>query len=90
MYHVIYTRQTAKDAKKLKSCGVDTKAKELIAIIKENPFQNPPAYEKLVGNLQGNCLRRVNIQYRLVYKVIGKSISIKALNNIREIGRAHV
>ena len=53
MYRIIFTKQAAKDAKNLKSCGLDKKAKELIEVMKENPFQNPPTYEKLVGNLQG-------------------------------------
>ena len=70
MYRVIYTKQAVKDIKNLKSCGLDKKAKELIEIMKNNPFQNPPAYEKLVGNLQGYCSRRINIQRRMVFQVI--------------------
>lgn len=70
MYHIIYTKQAAKDAKKLKSCGLADKAKALIKIIEQNPFQKPPDFEKLVGNLQGNISRRINIQHRLVYMVI--------------------
>lgn len=70
MYRILYTKQAAKDAKNLKSCGLDKKAKELIEIMKVNPFQTPPAYEKLVGNLQGYCSRRINIQHRIVFQVI--------------------
>ena len=70
MYRVIYTKQAVKDIKNLKSCGLDKKVKELIEIMKNNPFQNPPAYEKLVGNLQGYCSRRINIQRRMVFQVI--------------------
>lgn len=70
MYRIVYTKQAAKDIKNLKSCGLDKKAKELIEIMRENPFQNPPAYEKLVGNLQGYCSRRINIQHRIVFQVI--------------------
>lgn len=70
MYRIVYTKQAAKDANNLKSCGLDKKARELIEIIKNNPFQNPPAYEKLVGNLQGYCSRRINIQHRIVFQVI--------------------
>lgn len=70
MYRIIYTRQAAKDIKNLKSCGLDKKARELTEIMKKNPFQNPPAYEKLVGNLQGYCSRRINIQHRIVFQVI--------------------
>lgn len=70
MYRIIYTKQAAKDIKNLKSCGLDKKARELIEIMKNNPFQNPPAYEKLVGSLQGYCSRRINIQHRIVFQVI--------------------
>lgn len=55
MYRIIYTKQAVKDIKNLKACGLDKKAKELIEIMKKNSFQNPPSYEKLVGNLQGYC-----------------------------------
>ena len=70
MYRIVYTKQAARDAGKLKSCGLDKKAKSLIAIMKENPFQSPPSYEKLVGNLHGFCSRRINIQHRIVYQVV--------------------
>lgn len=70
MYRIIYTKQAAKDIKNLKSCGLDKKARELIEIMKKDPFQNPPAYEKLVGNLQGYCSRRINIQHRIAFQVI--------------------
>ncbi|CDE42090.1 putative uncharacterized protein [Clostridium sp. CAG:411] len=70
MYRIIYTKQAVKDIKNLKSCGLDKKAKELIEVMKENPFQNPPTYEKLVGNLQGYCSRRINIQHKIVFQVI--------------------
>lgn len=70
MYRIIYTRQAAKDIKNLKACGLAKKARELIEIMKKNPFRNLPAYEKLVGNLQGYCSRRINIQHRIVFQVI--------------------
>lgn len=70
MYRIIYTKQAAKDIKNLKSCGLDKKAKGLIEIMKKNPFQNPPPYEKLVGNLQGYYSRRINIQHRIVFQII--------------------
>lgn len=70
MYRILYTKQAAKDAKKLKSCGLDKKALELIAIMQENPFQNPPRYEKLLGNYNGYYSRRINIQHRIVFKVV--------------------
>ena len=70
MYRIIYTKQAVKDIKNLKACGLDKKAKELIEIMKKNPFQNPPSYEKLVGTLQGYSSRRINIQHRIVFQVI--------------------
>ena len=70
MYRIVYTKQAVKDIKNLKACGLDKKAKELVELMKINPFQNPPSYEKLVGNLQGFCSRRINIQHRIVFQVI--------------------
>ena len=70
MYRIIYTKQAIKDIKNLKSCGLEKKAKELIEVMRNDPFQNSPAYEKLVGNLQGYCSRRINIQHRIVFQVI--------------------
>lgn len=70
MYRIVYTKQAVKDIKNLKSAGLDKKAKKLIDIMRENPFQNPPPYEKLIGNLKGYCSRRINIQHRIVYQVI--------------------
>ena len=69
MYRIVYEKQAVKDIKNLKASGLDKKAKELIEIIRINPFQKPPAYEGLVGNLQGFYSRRINIQHRLVYSV---------------------
>ena len=69
MYRIVYTKQAVKDIKNLKSVHLDEKAKKLIEVIKENPFKNPPAYEELLGNLQGVYSRRINIQHRLVYQV---------------------
>ena len=68
-YKILYSKLALKDAKKLTSANLDKKAKELIKIIKKDPFQNPPPYEKLVGNLNGSYSRRINIQHRLVYEV---------------------
>lgn len=69
MYRIVYKEQAVKDIKNLKSAKLDKKAKLLIEIIKENPFQTPPPYEGLVGNLAGLYSRRINIQHRLVYQV---------------------
>ncbi|RXJ69334.1 Txe/YoeB family addiction module toxin [Halarcobacter ebronensis] len=68
-YKILYSKLALKDAKKLTSANLDKKAKELIEIIKKDPFQNPPPYEKLVGNLNGSYSKRINIQHRLVYEV---------------------
>lgn len=68
-YKILYSKLALKDAKKLANANLDKKAKELIEIIKKDPFQNPPPYEKLVGNLNGSYSRRINIQHRLVYEV---------------------
>jgi Txe/YoeB family toxin of toxin-antitoxin system len=68
-YKVIYSKQALKDAKKLSSANLATNAKELIEVIKINPFQKPPPYEKLVGNLAGSYSRRINIKHRIVYEV---------------------
>lgn len=76
MYRIIYTEQATKDIKKLKSCGSDKKARESIEIMKKDPFQNPPAYEKLVGNLQGYCSKRINIQHRITHM---KTLTMKGM-----------
>ena len=70
MYRVVYTKRAVKDIKNLKSAKLDNKARELIEIVKNNPFQNPTFYEKLVGNLYGAYSRRINIQHRFVYEII--------------------
>ncbi len=68
-YKVTYSKQALIDAKNLSSASLDKKAKELIELIKNNPFQKPPPYEKLVGNLSGSFSRRINIKHRIVYEV---------------------
>ena len=70
MYKVVYTKRSDKDKVKLKHSNLDKKAKQIIALLKENPYKNPPPYEKLVGDLQGAYSRRINIQHRVVYEVI--------------------
>ena len=69
-WELVYTRQAQKDAKKLSASGLKDKAQKLLSIIKEDPFQNPPPFEKLVGDLSGAYSRRINIQHRLVYQVL--------------------
>ena len=68
-WQLVYTKQAQKDAKKLASSGLKQKAQVLLEILKENPYQTPPPFEKLVGDLSGACSRRLNIQHRLVYQV---------------------
>lgn len=63
-----FTKQAQKDAKKLKHSNLKTKAQDLLNILKDNPYQNPPPYEKLIGDLEGAYSRRINIQHRLVYQ----------------------
>ena len=79
MWTIYYTKQAQKDARKLASSGLRPKAEELLRIISENPFQNPPPYEKLVGDLSGAYSRRINIQHRLVYQVYEEDKCIKVL-----------
>lgn len=69
MYKIVFTKQALKDLENLKRCNISNKAKSLIDVIRENPYQNPPRYEKLVGKLDGILSRRINIQHRLVYQV---------------------
>ena len=69
MWVVKFTKNAEKDKKLLKSAGLEEKVKKLLNLIAQNPFQNPPSYEKLVGDLQGYYFRRINLQHRLVYKV---------------------
>jgi len=78
-WELFYTKQAQKDAKKIASSTLQKKAKKLLAIIKENPYQNPPPYEKLIGDLAGAYSRRINIQHRLVYQVYDDKRAIKVL-----------
>ena len=76
MYIIRFSKQADKDKKLLKGAGLDIKAKKLLNIIAENPFQNPPPYEGLVGNLSGYYSRRINIQHRLVYQVYNEPVCV--------------
>ena len=76
MYIIRFSKQADKDKKLLKGAGLDSKAKNLLNIIAENSFQNPPPYEGLVGNLNGYYSRRINIQHRLVYQVYNEPVAI--------------
>ena len=79
MWQLYFTKQAQKDAKKLASAGLKPKAKELLEILAINPFQNPPPYEKLVGDLNGAYSRRINIQHRLVYQVLKDQNAVKII-----------
>ncbi len=79
VWQLVYTKTAQKDAKKLLAAGLKPKAEELLEIIKRNPFQNPPSYEKLVGDLEGAYSRRINIQHRLVYQVIPSIKTVKVI-----------
>lgn len=78
-WEVVYAKHAQEDAQKLTASGLKGKAQELLAIIKNNPFQNPPPYEKLVGDLSGAYSRRINIQHRLVYEVLQEQKIVKVL-----------
>lgn len=78
-YIIVITKQAQKDAKKLESCNLDKKAIELLKIIKENPYQTPPPYEKIIGDLKGFYSRRINIKHRIIYEVYEKENTIKIL-----------
>ena len=80
MYKIVYTKTAAKDIPKLKGAHLDEKAKALIEIIRSDPYQMPPPYEKLVGDLNGAYSRRINIQHRLVYEVYETEQTIKILS----------
>jgi toxin YoeB len=74
-----YAKQAQKDAKKLSAAGLKQKAEKLLLILEENPFQNPPQYEKLIGDLSGAFSRRINIQHRLIYQVLEKEKAVKII-----------
>ncbi len=78
-WSLVFTKQAQKDAKKLAASGLMTKAQELLAIVARDPFQNPPPYEKLVGDLAGAYLRRINIQHRIIYQVFAAERAVKVL-----------
>lgn len=80
MYNIVYTKKAINDIPKLKSVKLDKKAKELIEIIKENPYKIPPTYEKLMGDLTGAYSRRINIKHRLVYEVLEEEKIVKIIS----------
>lgn len=79
IWKLVYAKRALKDAKRLSAAGLRPKAQELLAVLQSNPFQNPPSFEKLVGDLQGAYSRRINIQHRLVYEVFEKERVVRVL-----------
>ena len=75
MYKIVFTKQALNDLEKLKKAGISANAKKLVDVIRENPYQNPPRFEKLVGKLDGLLSRRINIQHRLVYQVFTETFT---------------
>jgi toxin YoeB len=78
-WQLAYSKQALKDAKKLKAAGLKSKAEELLAVLAKDPFQNPPPFEKLIGDLAGAYSRRINIHNRLVYEVFAKQKTVRVL-----------
>ena len=78
-WQLFFTAQARKDAKKLARAGLKERAQKLLDIIQANPYQNPPPYEKLVGDLAGAYSRRINIQHRLVYQILEEKNAVKVL-----------
>ncbi|MBN8422535.1 MAG: Txe/YoeB family addiction module toxin [Verrucomicrobia bacterium] len=76
---VVYTKQAQKDAKKIASSNLKSQTQKLLEVLAKNPFQTPPPYEKLVGDLDGAYSRRINIQHRLVYQVYEAEHAVKVL-----------
>ena len=80
MYSIVVTKQALKDFPKLTSARLDKKGKALIDLLKVNPYQSPPSYEKFVGDMDGLYLRRINIKHRLVYQVYEESKTVKIIS----------
>ncbi|MEN6456542.1 MAG: Txe/YoeB family addiction module toxin [Prolixibacteraceae bacterium] len=78
-WKLVYTKQAQKDAEKLKSSGLKEKAEKILELLEENPLQNPPSFEKLVGDLTGAYSRRINIQHRIVYQIYKEIKTVKII-----------
>ena len=79
IWKIVYTRQAQKDAKKIAASGLRPKAEQLIKILEKNPYQDPPPFKKLVGDLAGAYSRRINIQHRLVYEILDEIKTVKVI-----------
>lgn len=80
MYEIYFSRQAEKDKKQIKQAGIEKRVRALLAVLAENPFKNPPPYEKLTGDLAGFYSRRINVQHRLVYQVYKDERAVKILS----------
>ena len=78
-WRVVFTKQARKDAKKISAAGLQPKAEDLLEILRNNPYQKPPSFEKLLGDLSGAYSRRINIQHRLVYQILDEEKVVKIL-----------
>lgn len=78
-WRIVYTRQARKDAKKLSGAGLRPKTEYLLSLLQANPYQSPPPFEKLVGDLRGATSRRINVQHRLVYQVLEEERTVKVI-----------
>lgn len=78
-WKIVFTKQAQKDARKLAAAGLKRKAEELLEMMEANPFQSPPSFEKLVGDLAGAYSRRINIQHRLVYQILEDERIVKVI-----------
>ena len=78
-WEIVYAKQAMKDAKKLAASGLKQKAQELLAVLADDPFRNPPPYEKLVGDLAGAYSRRINFQHRMVYEIFATEKTVRVL-----------
>lgn len=78
-WKLVYTKQAQKDAVKIAQSGFKSQAERILEILKVNPYQNPPRYEKLIGDLAGAYSRRINIQHRIVYEVLEESKTVKVI-----------
>ncbi|MDY6845066.1 MAG: Txe/YoeB family addiction module toxin [Thermodesulfobacteriota bacterium] len=78
-WQIVFTKQSRKDAKKISSAGLRSKTQQLLDILRENPYQTPPPFQKLIGDLSGAYSRRINIQHRLVYQIIDDKKVVKVI-----------
>lgn len=78
-WRLVFTKHAQKDARKIATSGLKEKAQQLLSVLQDDPFKNPPPYEKLAGDLSGAYSRRINIQHRLVYQIIEEEKTVKVL-----------